>query len=132
LNSALGIEATGNGTFTTTMPYSKFKIEFKLLLGEDEIYIAKMSSTKRKKKMVESLLSDQYKRMIVGIEDHKDPSIIGRYVDAMPTVDSRHLRACYKTTAPNVQIINDFNCHSCGHEQEMEVPFGADFFWPDR
>ena len=34
--------------------------------------------------------------------------------------------------SPDVKITSPFNCHSCGHEQEMEVPFGADFFWPDR
>jgi transcription elongation factor Elf1 len=132
LNKELGIEETGAGTFTTKMPYSKFKIEFKLLLGEDEIYIANVSSTKRRKKMVESMLSDQYKRMIVSIEGHRDRLIIDKYVDAMPTIDSRHLRACYKSTAPDVKISEEFNCHSCGHDQEMEVPFGADFFWPDR
>jgi len=131
-NKELGVEETGAGTFTTTMPHSKFKVEFKLLLGEDEIYIAKMSTTRRKNKMVETMLTDQYKRMIVSIEGHRDQSIIDRYVDAMPTIDSRHLRLCYKTTAPDVKISDNFSCPSCGFEQEMEVPFGADFFWPDR
>ena len=78
------------------------------------------------------MLTDQYKRMIVSIEGHRDQSIIDRYVDSMPTIDSRHLRLAYKTTAPDVVISDEFNCHSCGFEQEMEVPFGADFFWPDR
>ena len=132
LNEDLGIKQTNPGVFTTKMPYSKFNVEFKLLVGEDEIYIANMSTVRRKKKMNETMLSDQYKRMIVSIEGHTDRAVIERYVDAMPTIDSRHLRACYKSTAPNVQIIEDFSCHSCGHEQEMEVPFGADFFWPDR
>ena len=131
-NEELGVEETGNGTFATIMPHSKFKVEFKLLLGEDEIYISKVATSKRKRKMVESMLTDQYKRMIVSIEGHRDQSIIDRYVDAMPTIDSRHLRLCYKTTAPDVTISDEFSCHSCGFEQEMEVPFGADFFWPDR
>ena len=25
-----------------------------------------------------------------------------------------------------------FACQECDHEQEMEVPLTADFFWPDR
>ena len=24
-----------------------------------------------------------------------------------------------------------YECESCGHEQELEVPLNADFFWPD-
>ena len=43
LDSELGIESTGTGTFTTKMPYSKFNVEFKLLLGEDEMIITRTS-----------------------------------------------------------------------------------------
>ena len=55
----LKLEPTGTGTFVTTMPYSKFKIEFKLLRGEDENYLATMLEDKRKRKMMESALTDQ-------------------------------------------------------------------------
>ena len=132
LKEDLSITETENGTFVTKMPFSKFKVEFKMLLGEDELHIANVTAGRRKRKMVEAMLSDQYKRMIVSIEGHADAGIVNRYVDNMPTIDSRHLRNCYKVVAPDVKISDEFNCHSCGHEQEMEVPFGADFFWPDR
>jgi len=82
--------------------------------------------------MTETMLTDQYKRMIVSIEGHSGNDIIKKYVDNMPTLDSRHLKACYRTVCPDVKITKDFECSSCGHEQELEVPFGADFFWPDR
>jgi hypothetical protein len=75
---------------------------------------------------------DQFKMMIVSIEGHKDPSIISKFVDNMPTLDSRHLKACYKVAAPDVKVKHDFECNSCGYQQEMEVPFNTDFFWPDR
>ena len=78
------------------------------------------------------MLTDQYKRMICSVAGNSDPSLIRQFVDNMPTIDSRHLRSCYKATAPEIKIREDFNCHSCGHEQEMEVPFGAAFFWPNR
>ena len=32
---------------------------------------------------------------------------------------------------PDVKIKGELECSSCGHEQELEVPFGADFLWPD-
>lgn len=82
--------------------------------------------------MNETTLTDQFKIMIVSIEGHSDKSIIGKYVDNMPTLDSRHLKACYKVASPDVKITNNFECGSCGYSQEMEVPFNTDFFWPDR
>jgi len=131
LNEALSLEKSENGNFKTVMPFSKFTIEFKLLKGTDENYLTRLADSKSKNRMPDSMLTDQYKMMIVSIEGHTDRQVINRYVDSMPTVDSRHLRACYKTAAPDVKIIQTFVCPSCSHEEGMEVPFGADFFWPD-
>mgnify|MGYP003124772700 CR=1 FL=1 len=126
------VASLGNGTFQITMPYSKFKIVFRLLDGSDEAYLAATATTKKKTTKVDSVLLEQYARMIVSIEGHTDQSIIKRYVTNMPTMDSRHLRNSYKSVTPDVNIKENFECPSCGHEQEMEVPFGTDFFWPDR
>ena len=57
---------------------------------------------------------------------------IKNYVDNMPTQDSRYIRNAYAMVNPTLKITEHLECHSCGYEQEMEVPFGADFFWPDR
>ena len=128
----LGLAHVEDGLFQTTMPFSKFKIKFKLLKGADEIYLAKLMDNKRKGRLQESVLTDQMKRLIVEIEGHTDRKIINKYVDNMPTLDSRHLRTCYKLANPDVKVTNIFTCPSCGFEEGMEVPFGADFFWPDR
>jgi lipopolysaccharide biosynthesis regulator YciM len=76
-------------------------------------------------------MTDQFKMMIVSISGYSEKEIIDKYVDNMPAKDSRYLRSIYKLISPNVKIKNDFTCNSCGYEQELEVPFGADFFWPD-
>ena len=131
-NATLSLEKLENGNFSCRMPYSKFKVEFKLLDGRDEQTLAKLMSDKKKRKMAETNLTDQFKMMIVAIEGHKDKQIISKYVDNMPTLDSRHLKACYKLAAPDIKVKDDFECRSCGYGQEMEVPFNTDFFWPDR
>ena len=77
------------------------------------------------------MLTDQFKQMIVSIEGHSDRTVISKYIDNMPTLDSRQLRGCYKVAAPDVKITSNFECNSCGHQQELEVPLNADFFWPD-
>ena len=50
----------------------------------------------------------------------------------MTAQDSMFLRGAYKHCSPDIKISEEFACPSCGFEQELEVPFGADFFWPDR
>lgn len=128
----LTLKKLPSGNFTTKMPYSKFNIEFKLLDGKDEQFLTKLATDKKKRKMAETNLTDQFKQMIVSIEGHGDKSIVSRYVDNMPTLDSTQLKACYKVASPNITITEHFQCNSCGYSQEMEVPFNTDFFWPNR
>ena len=125
------IRKTDSGTFIVRTPMTNFDIELRLLNGKDELELAQINTGKRKKKMTESLMTDQFKRMIVSISGYDDKQIINKYVDRMPAQDSRFLRSVYKTVCPNIRIVKDFTCNSCGHQQELEVPFGADFFWPD-
>ena len=125
------IRRTEAGTFIVRTPMTNFDIELRLLTGEDEMKLASLNINKRKKKIAESSMTDQFKQMIVSISGFDDMQIINTYVDRMPAQDSRFLRSVYKTISPNIKIIKDFTCNSCGHEQELEVPFGADFFWPD-
>jgi hypothetical protein len=131
-NEELELVKLDNGNFKTKMPFSKFNIEFRLLDGKDEHMLAKLAADKKKMKMTETMLTDQFKLMIVSVEGHKDSSIISKYVDNMPTLDSTKLKAAYRVAAPDIKIKNNFECNSCGFQQEMEVPFNTDFFWPNR
>lgn len=132
LDEKINLSQTPEGNFVTQMPLSKFEVHFKLLTGKDEIYLAQLTNNKAKGKMPESVLTDQYKRMIISVSGYTDQNVINQFVDNLPTRDSRHLRNCYKMANPDVKVIDDYSCTACGFEQELEVPFGADFFWPDR
>ena len=128
----LNMSETERGTFMVEAPLSKFNIEIRQLTGREEMMIAEAARTRKKKKQLESIVSDQLKLMIVSVEGHEDRKTINMYADNIPTQDTRHLRKAFKAITPNVRITEDFECASCSHEQELEVPFGADFFWPDR
>ena len=128
----LGIEKTSSGTFKIKMPYSKFTVEVKLMTGKDEKYITQLNKNKVKGGLTETTMTDQYKRMIVSVENLTEKTTIDHYVDNMPLRDARHLRLAYRMVSPDIKIAQDFECGTCGHEQELEVPFGADFLWPDR
>ena len=126
------VQMTSNGTYLLTTPVSNFRVELKLMTGEDENYVSQIMMSNKKHKMPETNMSEQYKRMIVSVEGHSDRRVINHFLQNAPARDMRFIRTVYKSISPDVKVLNDFNCQSCGHEQELEVPFGADFFWPDR
>jgi hypothetical protein len=128
----LGIKKTNKGTFLIQMPFTKFEVEVRLLTGKDEKYITQLNKNKTKGGFAETTMTDQYKRMIVSVQGLNSKEVIDHYVDNMPLRDSRHLRLSYRLVSPDIKISEDFECSSCQHTQELEVPFGADFLWPDR
>lgn len=130
--SFVDIEETENGTFTMQLPTSKFTVEIRLMTGDDENYIAHMLQSSKKHNMPENNMSEQYKRMIVSIEGYSEKKVVNHFIKNGPARDLRVIRSVYKHISPDVQVVSDFCCPSCGHEQELEVSFGADFFWPDR
>lgn len=116
-----------NGLFETQLPFSKFKINFRLANGVEEAKIAQAMLNEDD----EFSISDQYKRMILSIEGHENQEVIDQFVDNMPLSDSSHFRMCLKMATPSVEIKETLTCTNCSHEQEVQVPFGSDFFWPN-
>ena len=120
------------GNFVFNLPVSKFEVECRLLTGKDEQYLVELKQNKKKKRLQDSTVTDQFKMMILSIQEVTDRDVINKFIDVMPAADARFLRKAYATATPNVKLKDEFSCTSCGHTQELEVPFGADFFWPDR
>ncbi len=89
-------------------------------------------ASKKRKNLPESNLTDQLRMMIVSVNGHADQKSIQAFINGLPARDSRYLRAAYEKVVPNVDMTQLFSCASCGFEQEVSVPFTADFFWPKR
>ena len=113
-----------------TLPHSKVNLEIRLLTSKDEKTMVKKIRESQKRKDQSTTITDQYKMMIVSAQGVSDRSQISQFVDLMPVSDSKVLREHYKQICPNIEMKEQFECVSCSHEQELEVPFNADFFWP--
>ena len=124
------IEETPEKTFIVTLPLSEARVEVRLLSGLDEKQLLKMSKSKQKNNLPESPLTDVFKVYIRSVNGNTNVSLINSFVDNLPAIDSRYLRHAYKLVVPTVDLTQEFACNDCGHEQEMEVPFTSDFFWP--
>ena len=124
------IEIASGGIFTMTVPISKARVGVRLMSGHDEDYLTKLSESKRKNKLPESGLTDQLRRMIVSVNGDSSGKMISSFIEHMPAMDSRYLRTAYQKVVPDIKLAQEFACASCGHAQELEVPFTVDFFWP--
>lgn len=125
----LGVSKTDKGTFVLGLLRTSADVEFRLLTGRDETDMIQQASSKTVKKQEDNSTS-QLKRLIVSVNGNTDRRVVSQFVDTMPVIDAKQLRSVVKRVTPDVDMKQDFVCASCGHEEEMEVPFTVEFFWP--
>ena len=130
--NAYELQDHNDGTFTAKLPKTKLNVRFRLLTGQDEKRMLMQLEEARKRKRPEQTITLQLQNMIISVENDDTPATIGYLIENMPSADARHLRTAYKLAAPNIDLTQHFECGECTHEQDMEVPLTADFFWPDR
>lgn len=129
---AFKLEDHNDGTFTANLPKTNINVRFRLLTGQDEKRMLAQLEDARKRKKPEQTVTLQLRNMLISVEGDDSPATISYLIENIPSADARHLRNAYKLAAPNVDLKQHFECSECNHEQEMEVPLTADFFWPDR
>tara|TARA_R100001079_G_C4437426_1_gene147103 strand:- start:383 stop:1246 length:864 start_codon:yes stop_codon:yes gene_type:complete len=125
-----GVKDNGDGTFVATTPRGNIEVEMKLLDGSSEKKLLKLTANKKKNNQPESTLSDQLRMAVVSVGGQTDQMMINMFIRSLPVSDARYLRDIYSKKMPNVELKHNYECQSCGHEQELEVPFTSDFFWP--
>ena len=124
------VRETDNNTWIVECPRSKVQVELQLLTGAHEKFLLKAQAMKKKQKLPEAALTDQLRQTIVSVNGDSKQNSINKFIDVMPAMDSRFLRGMYEKLMPNVDLTQHFECQSCDFEQDMEVPFTTDFFWP--
>jgi predicted RNA-binding Zn-ribbon protein involved in translation (DUF1610 family) len=121
--------------FTFTLPNSGKTVTFSLLTHKDEVDIdaeikalAKFGADKTSSPEITTRL----KYTIKAIDGDSDRSKIKNFVDNLLTAkDSLALRRYVRENTPDMDMNFNFTCPSCGHQDKMTVPLGANFFWPN-
>jgi hypothetical protein len=118
----------GVNEFSFTLPHSKTTVTYKILNGHDERAIEKEIEGLRKiNKDASPELSTRLKYVITSVENDRDTKTIRNFVDNyLLAKDSRSLREHIKNTQPDVDLT--FTTDS---GQEVAIPVGISFFWPD-
>ncbi len=127
----LGVTRNDDMTFSILLPVTKVEVAVRLMTGRDENRLSSIRDSKKKlSRDAELSMTEQFKQFVVSINGVDDKNQISSFINNMPANDSRFLRLAYRKVVPNIDLQQYFECNSCGYEQEMEVPFTTDFFWP--
>ena len=119
-----------DGLFYVTLPKTKAEVGIRLLTSADEKAIVKSMEKRTKNNLPDSNVTDQCRYLIQSVNGDSDRQAVNTLIANMPALDSKYLREFYSKSAPNIDLSQTFDCENCGYEQEMEVPFTTDFFWP--
>jgi hypothetical protein len=121
----------GANIFEYLLPYSKKKVQFKFMTGRDEEEIMVMSEKQKKLALgTETNVTTNLLYSIVSIEGITDRSKISGFVKNMPARDSLALREFIKDSEPGIIMRQDTTCPACGHSEEVNMPLGVSFLWP--
>ena len=130
-NEDLKHERLPNGSVLVKLPRTGWYAECRLLTGADEKRLLNYVEAKRRGGETEELtLTEQLFLIVDSINGVTDKEELSKGIKGMPAYDAKHLRTVYQKLIPNVKIMSKYNCSACLAEQEVEVPFTQEFFWP--
>ena len=121
----------GKNEFSFTLPKSGSIITFKLLTHGDESKIEReLKGLKKINPKASPDLSTRLKYMIVSIDGSSETKDVREFVDTyFLAQDSRSLRNYIKDFQPDVNL--NIPVELEGGEENITIPIGLNFFWPD-
>ena len=118
----------GVNEFPFTLPHSKANITFKIIDGHDEYKIERELEGLRKiNKNNSPNLSTRLKYIITSVEGDSEKKTVREFVDKhLLAIDSRALRDEIRAKQPdvNLELTDDAG-------EEVVIPIGVNFFWPE-
>ena len=127
-NNPFEHDAPGVNEFSYTLPTTGTEITYKILNGSDERKIEReLEGLKKVNPNNSPTLTTRLKYIITSVGGDNDSKTIRQFVDnQLLARDSRAFRDHIKRTQPDVNLTV-----STDSGEEVSVPIGLDFFWPD-
>ena len=118
----------GKNEFKYTLPHTGNEITFKILDGHDEKKIEKeLAGLKKINKNASPELSTRLKYIVTSVGGETESKSIREFVDNFLLArDSRSLREFINTHQPDIDLT-----YTLDSGEEVTVPIGLNFFWPD-
>lgn len=122
----------GKNVFEFNLPRSQARVQWRFMTGRDEEDLTQSATAKKKAKLAvaDDAVTGRLLKMVVGINGNTDKNVIARALPNMPSQDSKAFREHIQENEPGIEMVGLFTCPACGESTEVDVPFGASFFWP--
>jgi hypothetical protein len=122
----------GVNSFNFELPLSKKVVTFKFLSHGDENNV-QLEAKKLSKfdKSSDHQLTTRLKKTIIAIEGDTSQVKINKFVDSMLLRDSVELKRYILKIMPDINAKFNFECEECDYTQEVPIPLGVTFLWPD-
>jgi hypothetical protein len=118
--------------FNFKLPHTNNEITFKLMTQHDENIIdQELKGLKKIDANANPELTTRLKHMILSVNGDYDKKVIREFVDnGLLARDSRALREYVSKITPGIELKYN-HTFSNGVEEDIIVPIGVDFFWPE-
>jgi len=128
--------AEGQNLFEFVLPFSKKRVKFRFLTGQDEEEITATQEKQRKLSLAagaagEATVTTNLLHSIVAIDNVTDRQKLAGFVrSVMPARDSLALRTFIRESEPGIVMRQEVTCGQCGRAEEVSMPMGIKFLWP--
>jgi hypothetical protein len=126
------VDGPGTNAFSFTLPHSGWEARFRLLDAGAAARLDREIEAVRKRSNSEQSITLALTAQIVSLRGITEPERLARGINNLPAADSRALRLHMDRVSPGVDMVQEYECRSCGKASEVEIPVGTEFFWPTR
>ena len=118
--------------FTFKLPHTDNTVTIKCLTARDEKRIQEeIDGNKKFNKDGNTSSSSRLKHLITSVNGIKETKDIREFIDNfLLAKDARAIRKFYETINPDIDLTCKFT-NKDGGEEDVIIPVGIDFFWPD-
>ena len=124
------IQYPNENKFTVRLPTINEEIDFRLLIGKDEVVSSSDNNTLAPN---EQEVTSMLKSMITRIGDQKDINVMADIINYLPSADVRFFKKYVDAIQPGVEMKQKIKCPmlNCKSEIELDIPILMSFFWPE-
>jgi hypothetical protein len=121
----------GKNEFEFILPHTENKVTFKLLTEKDQKAIDRdLAGLKKISPNSSAEVSTKLRHTLLSVNGNYDKKDINDFIDNhLLAKDSRELRKYILSVSPDVDLTTMVNIN--GVEEDIDIPIGLNFFWPD-
>ena len=122
-------EGIDGNDFEVELPFSKNKVNYKILTGKEEKAISnEIEQIKKIGTEVIPELTTRLRYIITAVDGNTDKNVINNTVQNMLARDSFFLRSELLRVSPDIDMVTEVEAG--GETVKVDIPMTANFFWP--